>query len=147
MFQRETPKFPTNNKGIFINKTFDRNSEPAIWQQFAEQHIKRKLDWHSDIGIDETPIRHISIFGLAPMPFLMYLGKCVGDIIPCDIYQAQRNIEDTNDRWVWSKNKSSNFQSIKEKVVVKKPNSNKVLIAFEIQKLCTHLRFIADNLI
>lgn len=132
MFQRETPRFPTDNKGIFINKTFDRNSKPIFWQQFAEQHVKKKLDRHLDIGIDETPIRHISIFGLAPMPFLMYLGKCVGDIIPCDIYQAQRNIENTNDRWVWNKNRPSNLQSIKEKVVIQKTNSDKVLIAFEI---------------
>ena len=35
------------------------------------------------------------------MPFLFFLGKCIGDTIPCDIYQSHRNIENTSKTWNW----------------------------------------------
>lgn len=132
MFQRKTPRFPADPKGIFIDENFDRNADASIWEYFAQNNIKKKLDRYLEVGIDEIPTSHISIFGLAPMPFLMYLGRCVGDIIPCDIYQAQRNIDDTNDRWVWNKSVKVNHLPVKQEMVIKSNDSDTVLILFEV---------------
>lgn len=48
-------------------------------------------------GPDGNEMKHLSIFALAPIPLLMYLGKKLGDILPMEIYQRQRATED----WIW----------------------------------------------
>ena len=96
------PKFPTDFKGIKIEeKDFDRKGEPEQWRIFAETQIKRKVSRCLDEGIDDIKIKHISLFGISPMPLLMYLGKCIGDTVPTDIYQSHRNIENTSKTWSW----------------------------------------------
>ena len=96
------PKYPTDFKGIKIEENaFDRFATMEIWQAFAESKIKRKVRQYLEEGADDVKIKHLSVFGIAPMPFLFYLGKCIGDTIPCDIYQSHRNIEDTSKTWNW----------------------------------------------
>lgn len=48
-------------------------------------------------GPDGNEMKHLSVFALAPIPLLMYLGKKLGDILPMEIYQRHRATED----WVW----------------------------------------------
>jgi hypothetical protein len=48
-------------------------------------------------GPDGNEMKHLSIFALAPIPLLMYFGKKLGDILPMEIYQRHRDIEE----WVW----------------------------------------------
>jgi SMODS-associated and fused to various effectors sensor domain len=96
------PKFPTDQHGIKIEeKEFDRLGTPEQWKTFAENKIKRKILRYLDEGISDVKIKHISLFGISPMPLLMYLGKCIGDTIPTDIYQSHRNLEDTSKTWSW----------------------------------------------
>jgi hypothetical protein len=101
------PKFPTDFKGIKIEeKDFDRKAEPEQWRIFAETKIKRKILRYLDEGIDDIKIKHISLFGISPMPLLMYLGRCIGDTVPTDIYQSHRNIENTSKTWSWQEETS-----------------------------------------
>lgn len=96
------PKYPTDIKGIKIEeREFDRLGTNVEWQSFAEKKIKRKLQRCFEEGVDEVKIKHLSIFGIAPMPLLIFLGKCIGDTVPCDIYQSHRTIENTNKTWNW----------------------------------------------
>jgi hypothetical protein len=96
------PKFPTNHKGIKIEeKGFDRMGTPEQWQTFAESKIKRKVLRDLEEGIDDIKIKHISLFAIAPMPLLIYLGRWIGDTVPTDIYQSHRNIANTNKTWSW----------------------------------------------
>jgi hypothetical protein len=96
------PKFPTDPKGIkILEQEFDRNGNINHWQNFAEEKIKKKLQKTLEEGVDEVRIKHLSIFAIAPMPLLFFLGKCIGDPIPCDIYQSHRNIENTSKTWNW----------------------------------------------
>lgn len=46
----------------------------------------------------ERPIKHYSIFGLAPQPLLILLGTLLGDIYPADVYQLKKEPEPT---WAW----------------------------------------------
>lgn len=95
------PKYPID-KGVKIEeKEFDRFGTDTEWQSFAENKIKRKLQRFFEEGIDDIAIKHLSVFGIAPMPLLIFLGKCIGDTVPCDIYQSHRNIENTNKTWNW----------------------------------------------
>lgn len=96
------PKFPVDLKGIKIEeKEFDRFGTPDQWFAFAETKIKRKISTYLDEGINDVKVNHISLFGIGPMPLLIYLGRCIGDTIPTDIYQSHRNIEDTSKTWSW----------------------------------------------
>lgn len=95
------PKYPID-KGIKIEETdFNRLGTEVEWQSFADNKIKRKLRRAFEEGVDDMKIKHLSVFGIAPMPLLFYLGKCIGDTIPCDIYQSHRNIENTSKTWNW----------------------------------------------
>lgn len=97
------PKYPTDEKGISITKSnFDGHSDLAYWQAFAGD-IQRKVKRYVDEGIDEEKIKHLSVFAIGPMPLLMFLGKCIGDTVPADLYQSHRNIDDTNQTWSWPK--------------------------------------------
>jgi len=37
----------------------------------------------------------------------MYLGRCIGDTVPTDIYQSHRNIENTSKTWSWQEEVSA----------------------------------------
>lgn len=101
------PKFPTDRKGIKIEaRDFNRLGTPEQWQDFAEVRIKRKILRYLDEGNDDVNIKHLSVFGIGPMPLLMYLGKCIGDTVPTDIYQSHRNIENTSKTWSWQEEAS-----------------------------------------
>lgn len=104
------PKFPTDLKGIKIEeKDFDRKGTPEQWKIFAEMKIRRKVLRYLDEGIDDIKIKHISLFGISPMPLLMYLGRCIGDTVPTDIYQSHRNIENTSKTWSWQEETATNL--------------------------------------
>ncbi len=95
-----SPKYPVG-KGIKIdNQDFDRHGGEADWAAYARV-IEKKIKSHFEEGIDEQAIKHISVFAIGPMPLLMFLGKCIGDTIPADLYQAHRNIDDTSRTWSW----------------------------------------------
>ena len=122
------PKYPTDSKGIKIEENnFDRLWTPEQWQAFAESRIKGKVLRFLDEGIDDVKIKHISIFGIASMPLLMYLGRCIGDTVPTDIYQSHRNIENTSKTWSWQEEASVDLhyfvsceQEVKSEIVLLK---------------------------
>ena len=96
------PKYPVDEKGILISKNnFDGHCDPEYWQTFAGE-IQRKINKSLEEGINEESIKHLSVFAIGPMPLLMFLGKCIGDTVPTDLYQAHRNIDDTNQTWSWT---------------------------------------------
>ena len=95
-----SPKYPVG-KGIRIdNPDFDLHSEESDWTAYANV-IARKIKSHFELGIDEEQIKHLSVFAIGPMPLLMFLGKCIGDTVPANLYQKHRNIKDTNQVWSW----------------------------------------------
>src|SRR5262249_1139098 len=56
-----------------------------------EQRVRERLA--------EGEIEHLSVFGLAPQPLLILLGTLLGDIVPADVYQRQREPQG----WAWPK--------------------------------------------
>jgi hypothetical protein len=117
------PKYPSDSKGIRIERTdFNRMENDSYWNATATD-IKRKIEKELSLGVSENLIKHLSIFAIAPMPLLMFLGKCVGDTIPSDIYQSHRNIVDTSQTWSWIKNDSTKPDYIvKETKVIESDN-------------------------
>lgn len=95
-----SPKYPVD-EGIKIdNQDFDRHGDESEWKVCARS-IERKIRTRVEEGIDREGVKHFSVFAIGPQPLLMFLGKCIGDTIPTDLYQSHRNIKDTSQTWSW----------------------------------------------
>ncbi|MFF7655729.1 SAVED domain-containing protein [Streptomyces sp. NPDC007983] len=48
-------------------------------------------------GIERGSVQHVSVFGFARLPLLVYLGSRLDDTVPTDVYQRHR----PEQSWVW----------------------------------------------
>ncbi|WP_234018136.1 MULTISPECIES: SAVED domain-containing protein [unclassified Streptomyces] len=48
-------------------------------------------------GIERDSVQHVSVFGFARLPLLVYLGSLLDDTVPTDIYQRHRHEQS----WAW----------------------------------------------
>jgi hypothetical protein len=90
------PRYPTDAKGHLIDLTAI-NSEGKAFIEEACRCIKQKVERLYEPGMDVHETRHISLFALAPIPLLIYLGSQLSNKVPVDVFQRHRDTED----WVW----------------------------------------------
>lgn len=69
----------------------------AEYYRSCRTAIDRVVDRQLSPAVDEGLVRHLSVFGLARWPLLVYLGVRVGDKVATDIYQRHRSTES----WAW----------------------------------------------
>lgn len=102
--EKRFPDFLLNKENnIEINlKNLPEFITPAYWE-IGKQIIDFVVEKQIEPKTDDKNIKHISVFALARIPFLVYLGYRLGDKIPTDIYQKQKN---ENENWIWGKNHS-----------------------------------------
>lgn len=90
------PKYPLDEHPIEVDlRPVPEFADDSYWQnckQIISEHLKA-LHLPS-IG---TPVDHISIFALAPIPLLIHAGRCLGNKIPATLYQRHRSPE----TWKW----------------------------------------------
>lgn len=96
MLEAVAPRFPISREGLEIDLTnlLEENpSSTAAIQQTIVTRLARyfepKGEWHT--------AGHISLFALAPMPILIFLGTQLTNKVPIDLYQRHRDTED----WIW----------------------------------------------
>lgn len=92
------PRYPEDSRGYIIDLTDIRGDDQAYYQT-AMRTIRQQLDRLYAPGMEVEKTRHISLFGLAPIPLLVYLGSCLSNKVPVDLFQRHRDTED----WVWKK--------------------------------------------
>jgi hypothetical protein len=90
------PRYPTDAKGHLIDLTAI-NAEGKAFIDEACRCIKQKVERLYEPGMDVHDTRHISLFALAPIPLLIYLGSQLSNKVPVDVFQRHRDTED----WVW----------------------------------------------
>lgn len=90
------PHFPVDARGHIIDLT-GISSHGEAFTLAATDTIKQNLVRLYAPGMDVDHTRHISLFALAPMPLLVYLGSQLSNKIPVDFYQRHR---DTGN-WAW----------------------------------------------
>lgn len=90
------PRYPSDAKGHLINLT-GINAEGKAFVDEAARCIKQKMERLYEPGMDVQETRHISLFALAPIPLLVYLGSQLSNKVPVDVFQRHRDTED----WVW----------------------------------------------
>jgi len=120
----ENKRYPADDKGILIDLTnLDYSRNKSIWAT-ATQQIKHQIDRYLTPGNDGSRIKHMSIFGLAPIPILVYFGYVLGNTIVADIYIKLR------DRWVLN-NKPKGIKFFINKKWIKK-SADRVALSIAI---------------
>ena len=66
-----------------------RDHEHAYWE-FQRENLGRQFRERVAGRIETGEIRHLSVFGLAPQPLLIELGRLLCDICPADVHQLKR---------------------------------------------------------
>ncbi len=93
------PRFPSEHKFQTIDLT--KNSiEDSTFYKNSQNYIKNQVALFISNGLNSEESGHISLFGLAPIPLLAFLGNEIGNKIPVDAFQRHRDTED----WTWKEN-------------------------------------------
>jgi len=97
-----SPKYPLERPNCLIDlNSLSLDDEDAIGA------ITRVID-HSirDLfgsNLYTEPVQHLSVFALAPIPAMVYLGCRLGNTVPADLYRHHRDTDD----WKWQTNQNS----------------------------------------
>lgn len=91
-----TPRYPLDKKGCVIDLTAIDN-DGADFIKVAQHEINQKIERLYENGMDLAQTQHISLFAMAPIPLLMFLGSQLSNKVEVDLYQRHRDTED----WTW----------------------------------------------
>lgn len=98
---KHSAKIPGNNYVDISLPTFEDKQQ--YWQA-GRLTIDQAIGALSAKGFGEEEVSHISVFALARIPLLVYLGSRLSDKVQTDIYQKHRNGPES---WCWSKSKKT----------------------------------------
>ncbi|MEU3964566.1 HNH endonuclease [Streptomyces buecherae] len=98
------PDFPLSLHGDGFeidlrNVIGEEEGEPAYWEQCKRQ-INRILEHRLAEALREDAVHHVSAFGFARLPLLVYFGSRLDDTFAVTIYQRHRSTE----AWNWPDN-------------------------------------------
>jgi hypothetical protein len=74
---------------IEIRGSAHQDHEPQFWA-FQRDNLNRQFEKKVRERIEAREIRHLSVFGLAPQPLLIELGRLLCDIAPAEVHQLHR---------------------------------------------------------
>ncbi|WP_235618722.1 HNH endonuclease [Embleya scabrispora] len=74
----------------------EERGEPAYWQQ-CRRRINQVLEYRLAEAVRQDSVRHVSVFGFARLPLLVYFGSRLDDTFAVTIYQRHRSTE----AWTW----------------------------------------------
>jgi SMODS-associated and fused to various effectors sensor domain len=98
IYEAVSPRYPVDKRGYIIDLTAYGDESRDEYYKLASQEIQRQIARIYDPGMDVERTRHISLFALAPIPLLTFLGSCLSNKIAVKFYQRHR----TGDQpWMW----------------------------------------------
>lgn len=89
-----SPRYPDGNDVLIDLTTID---EGDGFYPAARTTIRSRVKSLYERGMEVDGTHHVSLFALAPMPLLIYLGNQLSDKIPVDFYQRHRDTKN----WIW----------------------------------------------
>ena len=128
----------------------DRISEDWFRIELSRFNRNRLQDWENGKNIIDDEINqinrtilnrsiaHLSIFGLAPMPLLMYAGFKIGDKASCRVYEPRRN-DDLDKKWAWDEDGDPDVTYTSEHL--KKGTSTEVVLVLAISDLLPETKY------
>ncbi len=98
IYEAVSPRYPVDKRGYIIDLTAYGDKDRDEYYKLASQKIQKQIARIYDPGMDVERTRHISLFALAPIPLLAFLGSCLSNKIAVEFYQRHR----TGDQpWKW----------------------------------------------
>ncbi len=91
-----SPRFPIQNPGTIIDMTGVSGNGRAF-VDLAKATIDREMVRLYSPGAEAQRANHVSVFGIAPIPLLAYLGHRISDMFPVQLFPHDPN---TN-AWTW----------------------------------------------
>ncbi len=111
-----------------------RDHESGFWEQHSAA-LRRAFSTKVRERIESRDIRHLSVFGLAPQPLLIELGRLLCDIAPATVYQLNREPKG----WTWQET-GPNIE-----FKVRKPDVNKSIVARPVALVLALSATIVDD--
>jgi hypothetical protein len=96
VYRAISPRYADDPQGTVINLN-DVDGQDGAFYESAKRTIRRKLERLYEPGMEVDQTRHISLFALAPIPLLVFLGSQLSNKVAVEPYQRHRDTED----WVW----------------------------------------------
>lgn len=90
------PRYPDPEPLLMDLTAVPDGDDPPFWET-AKRVISQSCDRLYGARMDGPPLRHVSLFALAPIPLLIYLGSQLSSKIPVELYQRHRDKEN----WTW----------------------------------------------
>lgn len=100
------PRYLQNDRAVEIDLQSLSQEVNAEYWEAAKASIDDTVKRLIAPGIAKKEIKHLSIFALARIPILMYIGNCIGDKVATDLYQFHR---DDPVNWSWRRGDTVNF--------------------------------------
>jgi len=96
MVAATNPRYPKSRTPLEIDLTSIPDDAPG-YLDMACATLRRHVQQLLQPGSELHSTQHLSIFALARIPLLVFLGKELSNKVPTDIYQRHRNPEN----WTW----------------------------------------------
>lgn len=96
ILQAVTPRYPLSKEGLTIDLT-QLTTGSSGFIRAACDTVEEQLDGLFRPGGEVHKSGHLSVFALAPIPVLTFLGYKLGNKVPVDLFQRHRDTED----WAW----------------------------------------------
>lgn len=98
--------YPAEARNIDLGtvNTLNKDSDPNFWTSEL-QNLQQRFDRLLFPLLNSGEIKHISLFGFAPMPLLIKLGTLLNDITSVDVRQKRRN----PDTWAFDEDIETNY--------------------------------------
>lgn len=97
LFQAIQPKYTATEHPYSIDLSDVSKVEENDGWGFLCKSINQKFKDIFHNGANRKEFNHISVFAIAPIPLLVYLGSLIGDINHVDLYHKHRS----TDKWTW----------------------------------------------
>jgi hypothetical protein len=93
-----SPRYPCSRSGTTIDLTQVIGNGSAFVKTACDT-IKQRVQRLLEPGGEAAETGHISLFALAPIPLLVFLGSQLSNKVPLDLYQRHRDTE----TWTWKR--------------------------------------------
>lgn len=125
---KKEQRYPASNVPIALSldNSLFKDEDEFFWT-VESRNLQKQFKEKIEFLLSSHSVKHVSLFGLAPQPLLMELGKLFSDIPIVDVFQRQREPEPT---WVWA-------GDIDTEYIIKRPNEIKDKIALIISLSAT----------
>jgi hypothetical protein len=98
IWQALYPRYPSERRPHLVDLTGLGEEKAGAFYDLAAERICNEVERLYAAGSDVEQTKHLSVFGLAPIPLLVLLGSRLSNKVPVDFFQCHRT---RPDRWTW----------------------------------------------